>query len=321
MLFASTRDAGLTATLSEAIRQGIAPDGGLYVPQRFPRFRPQDFDGAGSLADIAERLLAPYFAGDQLADRLTEIVNDAFNFPAPLKRLTAASERVSVLELFHGPTAAFKDFGARFLAACLERQTHHSERPVTILVATSGDTGGAVAAAFHGRRWARVVVLFPEGLVSPRQQQQLTCWGGNVHSLAVGGTFDDCQRLVKEAFSDAELNEDFELSSANSINIGRLLPQTVYYAASSLAIWRDERQAPGFVVPSGNLGNVVACIWAREMGLPVGPIELAHNANVTVPRFLDTGQWRPQPSVATLASAMDVGNPSNMERLENLHPD
>jgi threonine synthase len=321
MLFASTRDAGLTATLSEAIRQGIAPDGGLYVPQRFPRFQPQDFDGAGSLADIAERLLAPYFAGDQLAGKLTEIVNDAFNFPAPLKRLTAASERVSVLELFHGPTAAFKDFGARFLAACLEHQTHHSERPVTILVATSGDTGGAVAAAFHGRRWARVVVLFPEGLVSPRQQQQLTCWGGNVHSLAVGGTFDDCQRLVKEAFSDAELNEDFELSSANSINIGRLLPQTVYYAASSLAIWRDERQAPGFVVPSGNLGNVVACIWAREMGLPIGPIELAHNANVTVPRYLDTGQWRPQPSVATLASAMDVGNPSNMERLENLHPD
>jgi threonine synthase len=321
MLFVSTRDAGLTATLSEAIRQGIAPDGGLYVPQRFPRFQPQDFGGAGSLADIAERLLAPYFAGDQLAGKLTEIVNDAFNFPAPLKRLTAASERVSVLELFHGPTAAFKDFGARFLAACLERQTHHSDRPVTILVATSGDTGGAVAAAFHGRRWARVVVLFPEGLVSPRQQQQLTCWGGNVHSLAVGGTFDDCQRLVKEAFSDAELNEGFELSSANSINIGRLLPQTVYYAASSLAIWRDEGQAPGFVVPSGNLGNVVACIWAREMGLPIGPIELAHNANVTVPRYLDTGQWRPQPSVATLASAMDVGNPSNMERLENLHPD
>lgn len=321
MLFASTRDSGLTATLSEAIRQGIAPDGGLYVPQRLPVFQVADFDGADTLAAVAERLLAPFFAGDQLAGQLTGIVNDAFNFPAPLKRLVAAGERVSVLELFHGPTAAFKDFGARFLAACLERQSHRAGRPLTILVATSGDTGGAVAAAFHGRPWARVVVLFPRGLVSPRQQQQLTCWGGNVRSLAVKGTFDDCQRLVKEAFSDTRFNEQFELSSANSINIGRLLPQTVYYAASSLAIWREEGQAPGFVVPSGNLGNVVACIWARAMGLPIGPIELAHNANLTVPHYLETGQWRPRPSVATLASAMDVGNPSNMERLESLHPD
>jgi threonine synthase len=321
MLFASTRDPDLTATLSEAIRQGIAPDGGLYVPQRLPVFQVTDFDGADTLAAVAERLLAPFFAGDQLADKLTEIVNDALNFPAPLKRLVAAGERVSVLELFHGPTAAFKDFGARFLAACLERQSHRAGRPLTILVATSGDTGGAVAAAFHGRPWARVVVLFPQGLVSPRQQQQLTCWGGNVRSLAVKGNFDDCQRLVKEAFSDTRFNEQFELSSANSINIGRLLPQTVYYAASSLAIWREEGQAPGFVVPSGNLGNVVACIWARAMGLPIGPIELAHNANLTVPHYLETGQWRPQPSVATLASAMDVGNPSNMERLESLHPD
>jgi threonine synthase len=321
MLFASTRDERLTATLSDAIRHGIAPDGGLYVPQRFPRFRPDDFDGAESLPEIAERLLAPYFAGDPLAGKLTEIVNDAFNFPAPVKRLTSAGERVSVLELFHGPTAAFKDFGARFLAACLERQPHEAGRGVTILVATSGDTGGAVAAAFHRRPWARVVVLFPEGLVSPRQQQQLTCWGGNVHALAVAGTFDDCQRLVKEAFANSGVNERFALSSANSINIGRLLPQTAYYAASSLAIWRQEGQAPAYIVPSGNLGNVVACIWARTMGLPIGPIELAHNANLTVPHYLETGEWRPRPSVATLASAMDVGNPSNMERLENLHPD
>jgi threonine synthase len=321
MLFVSTRGPELVATLSEAIRQGIAPDGGLYVPQRFPEFRPSDFDGAHTLADIAERLLAPFFAGDQLARKLTKIVNDAFNFPAPVKQLETPGGRLSVLELFHGPTAAFKDFGARFLAACLERQPHHADRKITILVATSGDTGGAVAAAFHNRPWAQVVVLFPKGLVSPRQQRQLTCWGGNVHALAVRGTFDDCQRLVKEAFSDAELNQRLELSSANSINIGRLLPQTVYYAASSLAIWRQEGTAPGFVVPSGNLGNVVACLWARTMGLPIGPIELAHNANLTVPHYLVTGEWRPQASVATLASAMDVGNPSNMERLQNLHPD
>jgi threonine synthase len=321
MRFVSTRDAGLTATLSEAIRQGLAPDGGLYVPERFPAFRPTDFDGAATLAEVAERLLAPFFAGDVLAERLKEIVHDAFNFPAPLKRLGLATGRLSVLELFHGPTAAFKDFGARFLAACLERQPHSPDRPVTILVATSGDTGGAVAAAFHGRPWAQVVVLFPRGLVSPRQQQQLTCWGGNVHSLAVRGSFDDCQRLVKAAFADRPLQSRFELSSANSINIGRLLPQSVYYAASSLAVWREEGERPGYIVPSGNLGNVVACVWARAMGLPIGPVELAHNANLTVKDFLGTGQWCPRPSVATLASAMDVGNPSNMERLRAMHPD
>jgi threonine synthase len=197
---------------------------------------------------------------------------------------------------------------------------HAAGRPVTILVATSGDTGGAVAAAFHGRPWARVVVLFPRGLVSPRQQQQLTCWGDNVRALAVAGTFDDCQRLVKQAFADADLQRRFELSSANSINIGRLLPQTVYYAASSLAIWREEGRPAAYIVPSGNLGNVVACLWARAMGLPIGRIELAHNANATVPDFLATGDWQPRPSVATLASAMDVGNPSNMERLRWMHP-
>jgi threonine synthase len=320
MRFASTRDAALTATLSEAIRQGIAPDGGLYVPEKFPSFRVSDFDGAGTLPDIAGRLLAPFFAGDAMAEHLSHVVREAFNFPAPVRDLPGR-EGLSVLELFHGPTAAFKDFGARFLAACLERQPHEPGRPLTILVATSGDTGGAVAAAFHGKPWARVVVLFPEGLVSPRQQQQLTCWGGNVSSLAVAGTFDDCQRLVKEAFADAGLQRRFELSSANSINIGRLLPQSVYYAASSLEIWRREQRSAGYIVPSGNLGNVVACLWAREMGLPIGPVELAHNANRTVPDFLETGEWRPRPSVATLASAMDVGNPSNMERLRWMHPD
>jgi threonine synthase len=318
MKFQSTRDAGLEVSLSEAIRRGIAPDGGLYVPARFPAFRLEDFDGAESLPEVAERLLAPFFAGDPLAAELARIVREAFDFPVPVQPL---AERASVLELFHGPTAAFKDFGARFLAACLARMPHREGRPVTILVATSGDTGGAVAAAFHGLPWARVVVLFPKGLVSPRQEQQLTCWGGNVASLAVRGTFDDCQRLVKAAFADRVLQERFELSSANSINIGRLLPQTVYYAASSLASWRRGGERPGYVVPSGNLGNVVACLWARAMGLPVGPVVLAHNANRTVPDFLETGEWRPRTSVATLASAMDVGNPSNMERLRWMHPE
>jgi len=321
MQFVSTRDATLKADLSTAIRQGLAPDGGLFVPEFFPEFRPEQFADDHSLPRIAERLLAPFFAGDALREQLPAIVREAFNFSAPVRRLARARERVSVLELFHGPTAAFKDFGARFLAACLERQIHDPRRPLSILVATSGDTGGAVAAAFHGRPWARVVVLFPKGLVSPRQQQQLTCWGGNVHALAVRGTFDECQRLVKQAFTDPDLKDHFELSSANSINVGRLLPQTVYYAASSLAIWREEGRKPGFIVPSGNLGNVVACVWARRMGMPIGDVQLAHNANVAVPDYLSTGEWRPRPSVATLASAMDVGNPSNMERLRAMHPD
>jgi threonine synthase len=231
------------------------------------------------------------------------------------------ADRPAVLELFHGPTAAFKDFGARFLAASFARLRKPSDRPVTILVATSGDTGGAVAAAFHSLPGIEVGVLFPKGLVSPLQERQLTCWGGNVKSFSVRGTFDDCQRLVKEAFLDPELRKRSELSSANSINLGRLLPQVVYYAASSLEIWRESGEPASYVIPSGNLGNAVACLWARKAGLPIGDVVLAHNANRTVPDYLRTGDWRPRPSVATLASAMDVGNPSNMERLRSLFPE
>jgi threonine synthase len=223
--------------------------------------------------------------------------------------------------LFHGPTAAFKDFGARFLAASFARLRRGEPRPLTILVATSGDTGGAVAAAFHGRPGIRVGVLFPKGLVSPTQERQLTCWGGNVESFAVRGTFDDCQRLVKQAFVDPELRARTELSSANSINLGRLLPQAAYYASSSLEVWRRYGEPASYVIPSGNLGNAAACIWARCIGLPIGQIVLAHNANRTVTDFLASGEWRPRPSVATLASAMDVGNPSNMERLRALFPE
>ena len=258
--------------------------------------------------------------GDRLAQSLPAISADAFNFPAPLVPL-GTSGRLSVLELFHGPTAAFKDFGARFLAASMSRVRQPDDRPLTILVATSGDTGGAVAAAFHGRPGIEVGVLFPQGLVSPTQERQLTCWGGNVKSFAVRGTFDDCQRMVKEAFLDAELRRDTELSSANSINLGRLLPQAVYYAATSLAIWRQYGEPASYIIPSGNLGNAAACIWARKVGLPIGEIVLAHNVNRTVPDYLESGEWKPRPSVPTLASAMDVGNPSNMERLRALFPE
>jgi threonine synthase len=194
-------------------------------------------------------------------------------------------------------------------------------RPLTILVATSGDTGGAVAAAFHGRRNIRVGVLFPKGQVSPRQQHQLTCWGDNVRAFEVDGVFDDCQALVKAAFGDAGLQSRHRLTAANSINIGRLLPQVAYHAAASLWHWRAYGTTAGSIVPSGNLGNGMACIWARAMGLPVREIVLAVNANRTIPDFLATGQWQPRASQPTLASAMDVGNPSNMERLRHLLPD
>lgn len=317
--FVSTRDASRSADFAEALEQGLAPDGGLYVPTEWPAFTPRELAGA-ALAELATSIIRPFAAGSPLAPHLTEIAAEAFSFDAPLVPLEGDGA-LSVLELFHGPTAAFKDFGARFLAASLAHVRQPGARTVTILVATSGDTGGAVAAAFHGRPGVEVAVLFPKGLVSPTQERQLTCWGGNVRSFAVRGTFDDCQRLVKDAFLDPELRARRSLSSANSINLGRLLPQTVYYAAASLAIQRAHGAPASFIIPSGNLGNSVACAWARRMGLPIEDIVLAHNANRTVPDFLRTGTWSPRPSIATLASAMDVGNPSNMERLRSLYPD
>ena len=317
-LFASSRGGAPTVSFGAAVLQGLAPDGGLYVPLSWPHLAPPDFDGVSELPAIAGRLLAPFMEGDPLARELAPLAAEALDFPAPLVPL-APDGRLSVLELFHGPTAAFKDFGARFLAGCFGCLRQGAERPLTILVATSGDTGGAVAAAFHQRPGVEVAVLFPKGLVSPTQERQLTCWGGNVRSVSVRGTFDDCQRLVKEAFRDAALATRTQLSSANSINLGRLLPQMVYYAAASLATWRAHRERASFIVPSGNLGNALACLWARRIGLPIGEVVLAHNANRTVPDFLASGEWRPRPSVATLASAMDVGDPSNMERLRALH--
>jgi threonine synthase len=318
-LFGSSRGKAPQRTFSAALLQGLAPDGGLYVPVGWPQLSGADFAAGSGLANVATTLLTPFLAQDPLADQLPAIAAEALDFPAPLVPLDADGH-LAVLELFHGPTAAFKDFGARFLAACFARLRAEDDRRVTILVATSGDTGGAVAAAFHGRPGVEVAVLFPRGLVSPTQERQLTCWGGNVRSLAVRGTFDDCQRLVKAAFLDAELSARRQLSSANSINLGRLLPQSSYYAATSLEVWRRYGEPASFIIPSGNLGNALACLWARRVGLPIGEVLLAHNANRTVPEFLAGGEWRPRPSVATLASAMDVGDPSNMERLRALYP-
>ncbi|MGI9330757.1 MAG: threonine synthase [Gammaproteobacteria bacterium] len=320
MEFLSTRQ-GPAVGIETAIMSGTAPDGGLYVPASLPRFQPADFSGRDKFADIAELFLAPFFQGSTLADALGGICHDALNFPVPLAPVENGDMPLAMLEIFHGPTAAFKDVGARFLAATMTRIVEAGEfaqAPVTILVATSGDTGGAVAAAFHRRPGLRVVVLFPEGRVSPRQQHQLTCWGDNVVSLAVRGEFDDCQRLVKAAFADKVLSAQHNLCSANSINVGRLLPQAAYYAKASLEHWRQTGEAISFIVPTGNLGNGFACVWARRMGMPIDRIVFATNANRTIPDFLASGDWAPRPSVATLASAMDVGNPSNMERLRAL---
>jgi threonine synthase len=317
--FISTRAGVPPAGFGAALRQGMASDGGLYVPSRWPSLPPEVFADAASLPEFATRLIAPFAESDPLAAHLPAMTAEAFDFPVPLTPVAPAGG-FEVLELIHGPTAAFKDVGARFLAAALARLRKPGEPVIQILVATSGDTGGAVAAAFHGREGIAVTVLYPQGLVSPTQEQQLTCWGGNVRAFAVQGRFDDCQRLVKEAFADPALTARYELSSANSINLGRLLPQASYYARASLSVWRRHRRPASFIIPTGNLGNALACVWAREMGLPIEKIVLAVNANRTIPNFLDSGEWRPTASIATLASAMDVGNPSNMERLRHRFP-
>jgi threonine synthase len=317
MRYFSTRGSG-PVSLDDALRKGIADDGGLFLAEKLPIFRISDFDASDSILDVAEVLLRPFFIGSQLVAELREILAETFCFPIPLTPLPVDSRKLSLLELYHGPTAAFKDVGAGFLAACLSRLEGDPKSPLTILVATSGDTGGAVAAAFDGRPGMRVVVLFPDGRVSDRQAHQLCCWGDNVVSLKVKGSFDDCQALVKAAMADEELSTAHRFSSANSINIGRLLPQCTYYADASLRHYRLSGSKPGFIIPTGNLGNAFACVMAREMGLPIGPIILATNANRTIEEYFETLQWLPRASLKTLASAMDVGDPSNMERLRNL---
>jgi len=319
MNYQSTRDPSTSTSLSAAIAAGLAPDGGLYVPSALPQLDRAAFDGLDSLPDIATRLLAPFFADDALNAALPTICTESFNFPAPL--LPLATPQDHVLQLFHGPTAAFKDFGARFLAACMTRLRATAALPLTILVATSGDTGAAVAAAFHGRPNIRVVVLYPDGRVAPRQAHQLGCFGDNIHSYRIAGSFDDCQRLVKQALNDGELQQELPLSSANSISLGRLLPQMSYYAFAAISHQRQHAAQLNFVIPTGNLGNAMAAILARACGLPIGRIVLATNANDVLPQFFAGHDYMPRDSIATLANAMDVGAPSNFERLRWLYPD
>ena len=319
MLYRSTRGDAPAVGFSEAVERGLAADGGLYVPQTFPTVDVAALSRIEPFADFAAALLAPFLAADPLCADLDAICAEAFDFRLALEPL---DRDTAVLELFHGPTAAFKDFGARFLAGCLTRidaPGGDTTAPRTVIVATSGDTGGAVAAAFHDRPGFRLAVLYPEGGVSPRQEIQLTCWGGNVRAFAIAGRFDDCQRLAKQAFGDPEVCRTARPTSANSISVGRLLPQLAFHAWAAARYRGRWGVAPGVVVPSGNLGDAFGAFWALRLGFPLRRVVLATNANRTLVDWFEGGAWRPRPSRRTPANAMDVGDPSNMERLLDLY--
>lgn len=312
MQYVSTRHEDLTASVDEAILRGLAADGGLYVPAAIPTIRDwRAFSGLG-LEDLAIRIIEPFFEGSRAAGALSGIVARAYSFPAPLAPALYRGAPFHLLELFHGPTAAFKDFGARFLIECLGALA--VDEPPRILVATSGDTGGAVAAAAAGAGLS-ARILFPKGGVSSLQERQLCCWPDNIKSLRIDADFDACQALVKRAFADAALRRARALSSANSINIARLLAQLVYYWSASVERVCDTGRPANFIVPTGNLGNALACVWARAMGAPIERVHLAVNANTTLADFARTGNYEERRSVRTLSNAMDVGAPSNVERL------
>jgi threonine synthase len=304
--------------IDHALSAGLAADGGLYVPARLPQFALEACAEDASLAEVAQLALVPFFARSSLHALLPEICQQALNITMPVHALPALN--AGVLELFHGPSAAFKDFAARFLARCLQH-LRRDQPPATVLVATSGDTGGAVAAAFHGLPHFRVVILYPAGRVSARQAHQLSAYGDNVETYYVQGSFDDCQALVKAAFSDQSLRREFDLLSANSISLGRLLPQMAYFVYAARRFVQAHAEPANFIVPSGNLGHGLGAILARACGAPINRIVLACNANTALSDYFAGGTFTPQASVATLANAMDVGAPSNFERLQWLYPE
>lgn len=313
----STRDSRNVVTFREAVEKGIAPDGGLFVPAEIPVFEKSFFRKIGDL-DLQQIAfeVTRLFLNDEIPENdIENIIRSAITFDAPLKKL---SKGLAVLELFHGPTLAFKDFGARFMAKVLSYFLKDENRKITILVATSGDTGSAVANGFYNVEGINVVLLYPSGKVSEIQEKQLTTLDNNITALEIDGTFDDCQRLVKQAFADSHLNKKLQLSSANSINIGRLLPQSFYYFN---AFARSEEKDLPFIVsvPSGNFGNLTAGLIAKEMGLPVSRFIAATNVNDIVPKYLETGVFSPRPSVQTISNAMDVGNPSNFDRIISIY--
>ena len=326
MIYTDTRDKSVKTDLKTAVMNGMnEKTGGLYIPTSFPKL-PSSFINKTpepSFRDIAFEMAKPYVDGEIPDKDLQAIISDAYPFTAPVVPVDKVSY---VLELFHGPTCAFKDFGARFMARVMSYFNRSESTPLHILVATSGDTGSAVGSAFHNVPGLDVTILYPEGKISPLQEKQLSTFDGNVRALKVKGTFDDCQKLVKTAFTDNELRSKLRLSSANSINISRLLPQSFYYMYSSLAVrarsWGDnkiENPAIICVVPSGNFGNLTSGLIAREMGAPITGFVAATNSNRTIPDWIATGDYRARASVETYANAMDVGAPSNYERIQAMY--
>lgn len=317
MNFYSTNDTAHQVQFKDAVFNSMPQDKGLYMPERIPKLDDKFLQNLDeyTLPEIALHVATAILDGAIPADDLKDIIHDAINFLAPVVKL---EEEVYVLELFHGPSLAFKDFGARFMSRVMSWFLEKGEKQLDVLVATSGDTGGAVALGFLGVPNTRVTILYPKGKVSEIQEQQLTTNGQNIRALEIDGTFDDCQALVKQAFTDQELNEKFRLTSANSINIARLIPQTFYYFNAYAQLLRQGKSNVVFSVPSGNFGNIGAGLLAWKMGLPVHQFIAATNANDTVPAYLKTGVYEPKPSVSTLSNAMDVGNPSNWARIADL---
>jgi threonine synthase len=315
MYFYSTRkecrEEGVS--ISQAMLKGMAADGGLFIPEKFPLIDWKTIDRDISYQDFAKLFLKPFFFNDPLVTSLNHISDTCFNFDLPIIKL---NQQISVLELFHGPTLSFKDFGARFLAGCLE--SIPKDKVMTIMVATSGDTGSAVAAAFYKKKNIRVVILFPENKITQRQQDQITCWGDNILPISVKGDFDDCQRLVKSSFCNKWWIENTMLNTSNSINIGRILPQATYYAYTS---WRNfllSEEKTNYIVPSGNIGNITAAYWAKKCGFPIEDIVASQNANNTIVNYLNHNIEPNQDTIETVANAMDVGKPSNFERLKSM---
>lgn len=313
----STNNKDLRVSFKEALFNSLPEDKGLYMPENIPRLDPQFIQNLHeySLQEIAFQVAKAILNGSIPDPALKSIVDDAINFPAPLKEL---EKNIRVLELFHGPSLAFKDFGARFMSRVMSYFLREGEKELNVLVATSGDTGGAVALGFLDVPNTRVTILYPKGKVSPIQELQLTTNAQNIRAVEIEGTFDDCQALVKRAFNDPELKARFRLTSANSINISRLIPQTFYYFEAAAQLQRQGKTEIIFSVPSGNFGNIAAGMLAWKMGLPVKQFLAATNINDTVPVFLKSGIYKARPSVQTWSNAMDVGDPSNWVRIMDM---
>lgn len=304
-------------SFSQAVRQGLGKNQGLFFPKQLPKFDDIESLLAMPLVERSIKILYPFVEDDLTVEQFTSIVTNAFNFPALVQSI---DEKNAVLELFHGPTLAFKDFGGRFMAQCLQTFTKDSSEKITILTATSGDTGAAVAHAFYGLDNIDVTILYPKGKISLLQEKMFTTLGGNISTLSVDGSFDDCQGLVKQSFDDLQLAQAIGLNSANSINISRLLAQICYYFEAAAQLYRQRGKIDDLVfsIPSGNFGNLTAGMLAKAMGLPIKRFIAATNANDTVPRYLQTGAWQPNDTIATISNAMDVSKPNNWPRVEHM---